>query len=121
VKKDVKEIMNDNKINNMVLTLMERIGFISKNQKIKHLLNLMADDIKKKREGESASPVRSVCGKNRPERQTSKVGVEISPKRRKAVEVTCVPDTMSKISLFDQAKTTDMTQIGSRPVTTALH
>jgi len=109
VKKDVKESMNDNKINNMVLNLMERIGFISKNQKIKHLLNLMADDIKKKREGESASPIRSVSGKSRPERQTSKVGVEMSPKPREAIEVTCVPDAMSKISLFDPATTTDLT------------
>lgn len=40
--------MSDHKLSGMILETMERLGFISNKQRIKHVLNNLADDINKK-------------------------------------------------------------------------
>jgi hypothetical protein len=38
--------MSEARLNEMILDLKERLGFIRKDQKVQHLLNIMADRIK---------------------------------------------------------------------------
>ena len=40
--------MSEARLNEMISDLKERIGFVSKHQKVQHLLNIMADRIKSK-------------------------------------------------------------------------
>jgi hypothetical protein len=39
--------MSDTRINTMITAIKERIGFISKKQKTEHLLQVLADELRK--------------------------------------------------------------------------
>jgi hypothetical protein len=46
--------MTDARLNEMVIDLKCRYGYISKNQRVQHLMQVLADSIKSKRDKEEA-------------------------------------------------------------------